>query len=117
MITELDVTVLPWPTGRVTADVSETAEYQEKMNPFPNGLTDSMSLALNDRFVALFELFMKHQDKITRVTTWGVNDAQTWRNNWPIRGRSDYPLLFNRDNSAKPAVERIIQLKKNQTKP
>ena len=117
MITELDVTVLPWPTDQVTADVSETAEYQEKMNPYPNGLTDSMSVALNDRFVALFELFMKHQDKITRVTTWGVNDAQTWRNNWPIRGRRDYPLLFNRDNSAKPAVERIIQLKQNKAKP
>lgn len=117
MITELDITVLPWPTERVTADVSETAEYREEMNPFADGLTDSMSVALNDRFVALFELFMRHQDKITRVTTWGVNDAQTWRNNWPIRGRKDYPLLFNRDNTPKEAVQRIIELKTKKANP
>lgn len=109
MITELDVTVLPWPDRSLSADVSLSAEYQEKMNPFPNGLSDTMSMALNDRFIALFDLFLKHQDKITRVTTWGVNDAQTWRNYWPIEGRSDYPLLFNRDNSPKPAVDSIIQ--------
>ncbi len=109
MITELDITVLPWPDRSLSADVSLSAEYQEKMNPFPNGLTDSMSLALNNRFIELFDLFVKHQDKITRVTTWGVNDAQTWRNYWPIPGRSDYPLLFNRDNTPKPAVDSIIQ--------
>lgn len=109
MITELDVTVLPWPDRSLTADVSLSAEYQEKMNPFPNGLTDSMSIALNNRFIDLFDLFVKHRDKITRVTTWGVNDAQTWRNYWPIEGRSDYPLLFNRDNTPKPAVDSIIQ--------
>lgn len=117
MITELDVTVLPWPTDRVTADVSESAAYQEAMNPYPNGLSVEMAQALDDRFVALFALFLKHRDKITRVTTWGVNDAQTWRNNWPIRGRSDYPLLFNRDNSPKSAVEQIIQLKKAHPQP
>ncbi|MCB0649951.1 MAG: endo-1,4-beta-xylanase [Saprospiraceae bacterium] len=115
MITELDVTVLPWPSERVSADVSLSAEYQEKMNPFPNGLPDSMSVALNDRFISIFKILLKHQDKITRVTTWGVNDAQTWRNYWPIAGRSDYPLLFNRDNSPKPAVDSLI-LMGNKTK-
>jgi len=113
MITEMDITVLPWPSGRVSAEVSLSAEYQESMNPYKDGLTDSMAVALNDRFVAFYELFNKHQDKITRVTMWGVNDAQTWRNNWPIRGRKDFPLLFNRDNSPKPAVERIIGIRKD----
>ena len=117
MITELDITVLPWPNQTLSAEVSLTAEYQEKMNPYPNGLTDSMSVALNNRFVSFFELFMKHRDKITRVTTWGVNDAQTWRNYWPIEGRSDYPLLFNRDNTPKEAVARIISFAKKETNP
>ena len=40
---------------------------------------------------------------------WGLNDAQTWRNNWPIRGRKDYPLLFDRENQPKPIVARIIE--------
>lgn len=109
MITELDITVLPWPNRSISADVSISSEYKQKMNPYVNGLPDSVSVALNNRFVSFFELFLKHQDKITRITSWGVNDAQTWRNNWPIRGRKDYPLLFNRDNSPKPAVERIIK--------
>jgi endo-1,4-beta-xylanase len=56
-----------------------------------------------------FKLFLKHQDKIIRVTLWGVTDVQTWRNDWPIPGRSDYPLLFDRNYKAKPVVEMIIK--------
>jgi endo-1,4-beta-xylanase len=46
---------------------------------------------------------------ISRVTLWGVNDAQSWKNNWPVRGRTDYPLLFDRKNQAKPVVQKIIE--------
>jgi endo-1,4-beta-xylanase len=53
-------------------------------------------------------LFLKHQDKIDRVTLWGVNDAQSWKNDWPVRGRTDYTLIFDRDNNPKPIVYDII---------
>jgi endo-1,4-beta-xylanase len=56
----------------------------------------------------LFQLYVKHADKITRVTTWGVSDTHSWRNYWPIPGRTDYPLLFDRDLNPKPAIAHII---------
>ncbi len=57
----------------------------------------------------MFKLFLKYSNDITRVTLWGVNDAQSWKNNWPIFGRTDYPLLFDRQFKPKPAVEMIIE--------
>ncbi|GAB3819087.1 endo-1,4-beta-xylanase [Pontibacter rugosus] len=110
MITELDLTVLPSPGQNVGADVSANFEYQQKMNPYANGLPDSVSKAFNERYLQFFKLFLKHQDKITRVTLWGVNDGSSWRNGWPVRGRTDYPLLFDRKNKPKPVVKSIIQL-------
>ncbi|WP_207431382.1 endo-1,4-beta-xylanase [Sabulibacter ruber] len=112
MITELDLTVLPSPGGNVGADVAANFEYQQKMNPYPNGLPDSVSQAFNERYLDFFKLFLKHQDKISRVTLWGVSDKDSWRNGWPVRGRTDYPLLFDRDNKPKAVVKSIIQAAK-----
>jgi endo-1,4-beta-xylanase len=57
------------------------------------------------------QIFLIHSDKISRVTFWGVHDAQSWKNNWPMRGRTDYPLLFDRDNQPKPVIAELISLK------
>ncbi len=111
-ITELDVSVLPSPDRRVGAEVSASFEYKEKMNPYKNGLPEKESIALNDRYLDFFKLFLKHEDKIKRVTTWGISDIHSWKNNWPIRGRTNYPLLFDRNYQAKPVVEEIINATK-----
>jgi endo-1,4-beta-xylanase len=110
MITEMDITVIPWPGQRITAEVSLSIEFQEQFNPYAEGLPEEANQALNDRYVDFFEMFLKHQDKISRVTLWGVHDGQSWRNDWPVLGRTDYPLLFDRDLEAKPAVQRLIEL-------
>jgi len=108
-ITELDINVLPRPSSNTGSEISRQAEYQEKMNPYPGGLPESVEEALNQRWVDFFEIFLKHQDKIKRVTLWGVSDLHSWKNNWPIRGRTNYPLLFDRKFQAKPAVKKIIK--------
>jgi endo-1,4-beta-xylanase len=41
---------------------------------------------------------------------WGVNDGQSWKNDWPIHGRTDYPLLFDRKNQPKEVVHALIDL-------
>lgn len=110
MITELDLSVLPSPRRDVGADVSATYEYQQKMNPYVDGLPDSVETAFNERYLEFFRLFMKHEDKIDRVTFWGVNDGDSWKNGWPVRGRTDYPLLFDRENQPKAVVSSIMQL-------
>lgn len=109
MITELDLTVLEMPDRRVGAEVSASFEYQQKLNPYVNGLPDSVNVAYENRYLDFFKLFLKYQDVITRVTLWGVNDGDSWKNNWPIRGRTDYPLLFDRNNEPKPLVAKIIE--------
>jgi endo-1,4-beta-xylanase len=113
MITELDLTMLPFPSKKVGADVAMSFEYQQAMNPYPQQLPDSMVQAFNKRYADLFGLFIKHADKIDRVTVWGLNDAQSWRNDWPIVGRKDYPLLFDRNNQPKPIVAEIINMVEN----
>lgn len=108
MITEMDITVLPTPKENNGADVSLNFNYDKKLNPFANGLPDSVATALHNRYADFFHLFLKHKDKISRVTIWGIGDAQSWRNYWPVYGRTDYPLLFDRNLKPKPVVQTII---------
>jgi endo-1,4-beta-xylanase len=108
MITEMDISVLPMPDWNVGAEVSTNFEYQKKLNPYANGLPDSVNTIFENRYLEFFKLFLKYKDVISRVTLWGVSDAQSWKNNWPIRGRTDYPLLFDRKFQAKPVVYKII---------
>lgn len=109
MITEMDITVLPAPGKNAGADVSLNFKYDNELNPYTNGLPDSVANALYNRYVNFFRLFLKHKDKISRVTLWGVSDRKSWRNDWPISGRTDYPLLFDRNLKPKPMVETIIR--------
>lgn len=113
MFTELDLGVLPNPWDGDAADVNMKATYSAKMNPYANGLPDSMEVKLTKGYEDLFKLFLKHKDKISRVTFWGVNDGQSWLNNWPIKGRVNYPLVFDRNFKIKPAFNAVIALKNN----
>ncbi|MDM8161433.1 endo-1,4-beta-xylanase [Labilibaculum sp. K2S] len=108
MVTELDLTVLPMPNMNAGADVALNFEFQKELDPYVNGLPDSMRIKITERYQDFFRLFFKQSDKISRVTLWGVSDAQSWRNYWPVKGRTDYPLLFDREYKAKPIVEKII---------
>ncbi len=109
MITEMDLSVLEMPDQRVGAEVSANFEYKQKLNPYAEGLPDSVNVAYENRYLDYFKLFLKYQNVISRVTLWGVNDGDSWKNNWPIRGRTDYPLLFDRNNQPKPVVAKIIK--------
>lgn len=110
MITELDIDVLPQATRQQIAEISETAELSEGLNPYTEALPDSIQLALAKRYADLFKVYLEHQDAITRVTFWGVTDGDSWKNNWPVRGRTNYPLLFDRDYQPKPAFDAVVQV-------
>lgn len=109
-ITELDVDLLPRATAQQGADVSLRAEVTAASNPYVNGLPDEKEQALAQRYEDLFRVFLKHRDAITRVTFWGVTDRESWLNDWPVRGRTSYPLLFDRDGKPKPAFEAVVRL-------
>jgi len=112
MFTELDLGVLPNPWDGNTADISKTGAGTTIMNPYADGLPDSVQTLQAKAYKDLFTLFLKHKDVISRVTFWGVNDSQSWLNNWPVRGRTNYPLLFDRGLQPKPSFYSIINLRK-----
>jgi endo-1,4-beta-xylanase len=106
-ISELDVDVLP-PAGRGnSADVSATSVGGA--NPYVSDLPEDIQKALAQRYADLFAIFVKHAEVMSRVTFWGVTDGDSWKNNFPVRGRTNYPLLFDRDGKPKPAFDAVIQ--------
>ncbi|MDB4385322.1 endo-1,4-beta-xylanase [Opitutaceae bacterium] len=112
MVTELDISVLPFPSSaQQGADISLNFELQAELDPYTDGLPSDVSAALADSYRSLFELYLKHADIIDRVTLWNLTDASTWRNNWPMRGRTDHPVLFDRQNQPKDAFDALVNLK------
>lgn len=114
MITELDVDVLPRVEGYVGADVRTIAvrdpRLLEKLDPYRAGLPEAVDRALAKRYAELFEVFARNQGSITRVTFWGLTDGDSWLNVIPVRGRHNYPLLFDRDYRPKRAFYEVVQV-------
>jgi endo-1,4-beta-xylanase len=109
--TELDLTVLPNPWDLKGADVNQRFAESPEMNPYKDALPDSVQTVLAERYTDLFKLFLKHRDKISRVTFWGVDDHHSWLNGFPIRNRTNYPLLFDRALEPKKAYQAVLNLK------
>lgn len=111
MITELDMTVLKSPdTVDEGADISIDLALNAKYNPYAGGLPADVQALQAQRFLDMFKIFLDNQASISRVTFWGVNDAQSWRNDWPMQGRTDYPLMIDRNNAFKPVVYDLFRL-------
>jgi endo-1,4-beta-xylanase len=107
-ISELDVDVLPRTTPRNSADISARAQGNAQSNPYTAGLPEQMQKALAERYRDLFQVFLAHRDSIDRVTFWGVTDGDSWLNGFPIRGRTNHPLLFDRDGRPKAALDAVL---------
>lgn len=107
MITEWDMSALP--TLKRTANVSDTVAYKKMLNPYPESLPDSVSQQWNNRMSDFLNLFIKHSDFVSRVTAWGVSDGDSWKNGFPVRGRKDYALLFDRDYQPKDFIKKILE--------
>ncbi len=110
MVTEFEISVLPFPSDNVTADISTSYEYQQSINPYADGLPDSVSIAQQQRYLDFFKLFVKHSDVVSRVTLWGLSDRDSWKNDFPVKGRTDYPLLFDRNYEPKSIVNEILAI-------
>ena len=108
----IDIDVLPNPSRRQGADIAETFGADARYNVYTTGLPDSVQQQLTKRYADLFALFHKHRDVIDRITLWGVTDADSWLNDWPIKGRTSYPLLFDRNFQPKPAFKAVVRAAK-----
>jgi endo-1,4-beta-xylanase len=106
MITELDVDVLPRnESGADLAHVNGTGA-----NPYASGLPAKIAAEQARRYADLFRTFAAHADTISAITFWGVDDGQSWLNGYPVKGRTNYPLLFDRALMPKPAFKAVIDV-------
>lgn len=112
MITEMDIGVLPYyPVDSAIVPLSSfDAETQKRYNPYPDDLPPAAQEEQAKRYVEFFSFFRKHRDLIGRVTFWGVHDGQSWRSYWPITGRTEHPLLFDRKYQPKAAFHAVVRL-------
>lgn len=116
MITELDVDVLPLTKeGQIIGQGMahpqfQLPEFKTFLDPYRDGLPAEVQQQLTDRYAELFGLFHRKRDKLTRVAVWGVADDMSWKNGYPIPDRTNYPLLFDRERQAKPALEAVLEV-------
>jgi len=108
LITEWDISILPSPYDG--ANISSNFAYSKEMDPYRDGVPDSVQQIWNKRMLDVFNIFLKYDDVVDRVTVWGLSDAGTWLNGFPIRGRKDYPVFFDRDYKRKPVVDQMIKM-------
>lgn len=116
MITELDVDVLPITReGQVigqslTDPLYQHEEFEEYLDPYKDGLPTEVEEQLADRYEELFRIFYNRRDKIDRVTLWGLTDDSSWKNGYPVPGRTNYPLLWNRDYTPHKALQSVLEV-------
>ncbi len=108
-ITEMDISVLPNPWDYQGADIGKRFDELPGTNPYKEGLPDSVQAKLAARYAELFGIFREYDDIVERVTLWGVDDGHSWLDFFPVRGRTNYPLLFDRQYRPKPAFDAVIK--------
>lgn len=108
-ISELEVDVLPSPYQQ-SAEISNRFQYSAESDPWPDGLPDEIQDRLADRYEQVFRILLRYRNNVRRVTFWGLHDGISWKNDFPINGRTNYPLLFNRNLERKPAYYRLTEL-------
>jgi len=55
-----------------------------------------------------FKLFREYKDYIDNVTLWGVSDRYTWLDEFPVRDRKNWPLLFDEEGNPKKAFYEVM---------
>jgi endo-1,4-beta-xylanase len=108
MVTELDIDALPSNRGQRTESIEQRLMREGAPDPYRAGLPDSVQKALARRYGEIVRVYLAHRDVITRMTFWGVDDADSWLNNFPVRGRVNYSLLFDRRGMPKAAFDTVI---------
>src|SRR6478735_1223614 len=98
-VTELDISVYNKEHDareRRTADTS-TAFTPEK------------EAAQIEMYKRCFNVFKKYKKVLTSVTFWNISDRSSWLDNFPVRGRKDYPLLFDKNLQPKKAFFEVAK--------
>ncbi len=97
-ITELDVSVYPKDWNRKEKRASDTTAFTPEK--------EQMQV---DKYQMIFEVLRKHKDKVSGVTFWNISDRRSWLDTFPIKGRKDFPLLFDQEFRPKKAFWEVVK--------
>jgi endo-1,4-beta-xylanase len=94
-VTELDVSMFNFEDKRtdLLAPTSEMLNLQEEM------------------YYNIFKTFREYREVLNSVTFWGISDMYTWKDNFPVRGRKDWPMLFDVKGNLKASFNRVVNFK------
>jgi endo-1,4-beta-xylanase len=98
-ITELDISVYP----------KEHEAREKKAEDYDTSFSSAKEQQQIDVYKTCFELFRKHKASISSVTFWNISDRSSWLDNFPVRNRKDYPLLFDKELKPKKAYYEVIK--------
>ena len=107
-LTELDIGVLPVATDHQGADIEQRVDLEDDLNPYTAGAPEEVLAEQAEKYRAIFEVLLNNRQQIERVTFWGIADQYSWKQDWPVKGRTAHPLLFDRNYQPKPAY-RVLQ--------
>lgn len=91
-ITELDVSVY---------------SYNET-DPSDNVFTAQRELKQAEKYEMIFRVFRDYKNVITGITFWNISDRNSWLDNFPVKGRKNYPLLFDQNLKPKKAYWKVV---------
>jgi endo-1,4-beta-xylanase len=98
-ITELDISVYP----------KEHSARERKAGDEDTLYTPERERAQTDQYAMCFRLFRKYKNAISNVTFWNLSDRYSWLDNFPVRNRKDYPLLFDKAGQPKKAYWEVVK--------
>lgn len=103
--TELDIDVIP----RKLYWNPKTRPKAVEQNPYTEGCPDEILHQQAKAYSSVFKAVLANRKHVDRVTLWGINDRNSWLNNWPWK-RVNHGLIFDRKSAPKPAFHAIAEL-------
>jgi endo-1,4-beta-xylanase len=100
-ITELDISIYPWEKERRALHPGEKGEYTPEL--------EQKQIA---KYKEVFEVLRQFKGTVTGVTFWNISDQYTWLDEYPVRGRKNFPLLFDTNLQPKKVYYEVINFKK-----
>jgi endo-1,4-beta-xylanase len=99
-ITELDVSIYAWEKNRRERKPGESDTF-----------TPALEQKQLEKYKEVFKIFREYKNVITGVTFWNVCDQYTWLDDYPVKGRKNYPLLFDQNQQPKKAYWSVVGFK------
>ena len=96
-VTEMDLSVYKWekePRIKSATDIDI--------------LTPQLEQQQVEKYKMLFSVFRKYKQYITGITFWNISDRSTWLDTYPVKGRKNYPLLFDTHLQPKKAFWEVV---------